>query len=157
MAKWIAVKKKEWDHAREMASQVSPLKDMHEELKVQLEKAHQRYNALLESPDSVSYMSKDTHHYLCEQLGVPKDSGLFQPIMDIKADAEKWRAMPKEAQLLPPINRADAELGALVRKMPETFFVYHGEDGWYLKDGYGRTSGFCETPEQAFERGPTLD
>jgi hypothetical protein len=157
MAKWIAVKKKEWDQAREMASQVSTLKDMHEELKVQLEKAHQRYNALLESPDSVSYMSKDTHHYLCEQLGVPKDSGLFQPIMDIKADAEKWRAMPKEAQLLPPINQADAELGALVRKMPEGFSLLHRPNMWVLEDVYGRTSGACKTVEEAFQRGPTLD
>jgi hypothetical protein len=130
MAKWIAVKKKEWDHAREMASQVSPLKDMHEELKVQLEKAHQR---------------------------VPKDSGLFQPIMDIKADAEKWRAMPKEAQLLPPINQADAELGALVRKMPEGFSLLHRPNMWVLEDVYGRTSGACKTVEEAFQRGPTLD
>jgi hypothetical protein len=81
---------------------------------------------------------------------------LLAELEGLRGDAQKWRAMPKEAQL-PPMNRADAELGALVRKMPETFFVYHGEDGWYLKDGYGRTSGFCETPEQAFERGPTLD
>jgi hypothetical protein len=157
MAKWIAVKKKEWERLSEAALKVSPLKAEAEALTAQLHKARELNDVLLENPDNVSYMSKDTHHYLCEQLGVPKDSGLFQPIMDIKADAEKWRAMPKEAQLLPPINQADAELGALVRKMPEGFSLLHRPNMWVLEDVYGRTSGACKTVEEAFQRGPTLD
>lgn len=101
---------------------------------------------------------KELYGYQCE-LAKLKESeterkfdGLLAETVDflaLKTDAEKWRAMSKEAQLLPPISRADAELGALVRQMGTGDELTCLEDGTiWLYDSHGeRSEG--KTPEEA--------
>jgi hypothetical protein len=72
--------------------------------------------------------------------------------LKMEADAEKWRAIPREAQLLPPLNRADAELGALVRKMPEDhYLVNRYQEGWCVcsRGGMPPSVLVFATPEEA--------
>lgn len=85
------------------------------------------------------------------------DDVMLEKLREDRADAEKWRDRDRP---LHAIN-ADTELGALVRKMPEGFALRHianDDKGlWVLQDCYGRTSGDCETPDEAFLRGPRVE
>lgn len=86
-----------------------------------------------------------------------------------KADAEKWRALvssgigcSEDYTVMTTAEyrtyMANAELGDLVARMPEAFNLSHHPDGhWFLIDGYGRGSGLCETPQEAFLRGPAVN
>lgn len=67
------------------------------------------------------------------------------------------RCPPDVGPVIDEQNELDRRLGTLVRKMPEGFTLAHRVDfGWVLEDIYNRTSGACQSPEQAFERGPIV-
>lgn len=166
MAKWIAVKKKDHNEAVALASEVPSLRDIVAELKSQLIRVQSELNALAENPDNVSYMTKDTYAYLCGELGLSEPRGLVDAVLALKADAQKWRGGHKSAWELgefwfKAIDETswgamvkDAELGALVRKMPDGYRLYHHKE-WRIEvnvaSEHERAYGeWHSTPEEAF-------
>lgn len=114
MAKWIAVKRKEWQVLRERAeaaSEIAVLNDAIEELKRRLAKAYHDFNCLSQHPDNVSYVSNETYDYLCEQAGITDGSSLVEGVLRLKADAA---------------------LGALVRQMPMDSELKRHSDGDFV-------------------------
>jgi len=84
----------------------------------------------------------------------------------LKADAEKWRVLPEWMKLghCMKLNEyesdkslmKDAELGALARKMPTGWYIWHHESGWNYTSTRKSApppfemSGTAATPEEAF-------